>query len=1399
MSRFLFGLLILLSLVGMARAELTPVTLQLKWRHQFQFAGYYAALEQGYYRDAGLAVRIVEGAPGLDPVDRVVAGAVDFGVYNSSLLLRRHEGQPVTALAAIVQHSPLAILARKDRGIERLADLKGRRVMIYSPDAGELYAYLLKSGVRKEDLVLEPHTMSPLDLVSGRVDAQSIYVTDQPYLLRQAGVSVTEFRPIHGGIDFYGDLLFTSERMLQDYPDRVRAFREASLKGWAYALSHIGEMADLIHSKYTPDRSREHLLFEAEHYVHLIMADLVELGHMSPSRWRHIADTYAELGMLPARYDFSGLLYDPKPLDLRQYTPWLVAVLALLLVLGAFTVHAVRGREALRRAYNQRESLVVAAPGVMFQYLLHADGSSCLPYTAPSFPELFGLEGQAVRRDASPLFARIHPEDFPRLLRLRDRSAAQLDLFTHECRYLHPTRGEMWIEAKAMPERLSNGETLWHGFFSDGTGRYRALAALSESEVKFRGLYELAPVGITLTDFSNGDFLDANQAFLDLAGYSREELLGLTYWAMTPPEYEAQEREQMESLLGAGRYGPYRKEYRRRDGTRYPVMLNGIRIHDEQGRDVVWSIVQDLTEQDRATQELARQRALYQDVVACQPSGVYRLRVRPEAVVQSANWQDAALSPYRIEFLSDRFCEIVGVDRESLMADPATIRERIHPEDRESWRQVHRDANATLTTAVWEGRLVAGEGSRWVHFEAVPRTMETGEVMWTGIVYDITAAKRTEALIAASEERFRGLYENAPVAYHSLDAQGRFLEVNDRLCELTGYRRETLLACPFQDLLADPDMFDAVFSSLLARNRCSTEVRLRIHDDEQVTVLLEGRVQRDADGLFLRAHCVLYDITARKLAEQLLNRYRFIVNAVQDLMTVVGPDRRYEAVNDAWCHALNRSRESVIGRRLADIWGEEVYRDAIAQRLDRCLAADEAVVLRASVQFPLTGLRECDISYLPYHDPDTDETHVVIITRDVTEKVKAERDMLFAMEAAEKASRAKSAFLAHMSHELRTPLNAIIGFAQLLDMGVPAPLAETQREAVGHILSGGRHLLGLIGEVLDLSRIEAGRLELNLEPVLLRPLFHEAITLVQPAAGQRHILVQECACPRMHAHAQSLGTTVVHTDCPSAAAVMADPQRVRQVLLNLLSNAVKYNRDGGSVNVECLCLGDRIRVLVTDTGRGIPRDRYADLFDPFNRLGAENSRVEGAGIGLAIAKQLVEAMGGAMGFESEPDRGSTFWFELAYARYAQPQVFPAAPAKSVVGTLARIEAPARRGQVVYVEDNPANVTVMRHVFKQIPGADLISAEDAETGLERIRELHPDLVLMDIDLPGMNGLEALRVMRADPALADIPVVAVSAAAMSRDVEAGMAAGFRAYLTKPFDVPELIRLVKEALKL
>jgi CheY-like chemotaxis protein len=399
----------------------------------------------------------------------------------------------------------------------------------------------------------------------------------------------------------------------------------------------------------------------------------------------------------------------------------------------------------------------------------------------------------------------------------------------------------------------------------------------------------------------------------------------------------------------------------------------------------------------------------------------------------------------------------------------------------------------------------------------------------------------------------------------------------------------------------------------------------------------------------------------------------------------------------------------------------------------------------------------------------------IMVLADLTQKKLAETELLNAKQAAEEANQAKSAFLASMSHELRTPLNSIIGFAQMLEMGAVVPLDPSQKEPIGHILGSGRHLLGLINEVLDLARIEAGRMDISLARMTLDSVIEEAVALTRPAAEARHI--------------------AVHHDCHTTMVVRADAARVRQILLNLLSNAVKYNRDGGRVDVSCVTEGDRVRIIVADTGTGILEGQRYKLFKPFQRLGAEQTDIEGTGIGLVICKKLAEAMGGDIDFDSEVGIGSRFWMELPL----DPTVSDEPAAAGSPATKPAMDAdPEARGRVIYIEDNPVNITVMQHVFRRLLGVKLMTAETAEKGLMMVRQAHPDLVLMDINLPGMSGMEALRILKSDPDTLTIPVIAVSAAALPRDIQAGLEAGFLKYCTKPLDVPVFIDTLKWVLK-
>ncbi|WP_186510920.1 ABC transporter substrate-binding protein [Caenimonas sedimenti] len=319
----IFIALMLASAAPSFAQKLEPVTLQLKWKHQFQFAGYYVAVEKGYYRDAGFEVKLAE-AQGEDTLDAVLAGKAHYGVAGSELALRRALGDPVVALATVLQHSALALAVRGGTSLT-VHDLSGRKAML-SPHDQELLAYLKREGLAGGRVQQVPQSYDINDLVTGKVDAFSVYTTDQVWQLRKAGLAYTLLSPRAGGIDFYGDTLFTTEKRARGEPERVRAFREASLRGWQYAMDHSAETVDLILARYSQRLPREHLLFEAAEMARLMQPQLIEIGHMNPGRWRHVAGVYAEIGMLPRGFSLDGFLFDDVSRGTRGPDPWLIGL-----------------------------------------------------------------------------------------------------------------------------------------------------------------------------------------------------------------------------------------------------------------------------------------------------------------------------------------------------------------------------------------------------------------------------------------------------------------------------------------------------------------------------------------------------------------------------------------------------------------------------------------------------------------------------------------------------------------------------------------------------------------------------------------------------------------------------------------------------------------------------------------------------------------------------------------------------------------------------------------------------------------------------------------------------------------------------------------------------------------
>jgi len=407
------------------------------------------------------------------------------------------------------------------------------------------------------------------------------------------------------------------------------------------------------------------------------------------------------------------------------------------------------------------------------------------------------------------------------------------------------------------------------------------------------------------------------------------------------------------------------------------------------------------------------------------------------------------------------------------------------------------------------------------------------------------------------------------------------------------------------------------------------------------------------------------------------------------------------------------------------------------------------------------------VSITPLRDDDYDLIGYLLIGTDNSQRKQVELKLNQAMAVAEKANLAKSDFLSSMSHELRTPLSAILGFAQLIESGTPPPTA-TQKRSVDQILQAGWYLLELINEILDLALIESGKLSLSLEPMGLADVMLECAAMIEPQAHKR-------------------GISVTFPPLGMRHYVKADRTRVKQVLINLLSNAIKYNRVGGSVTVTCVeRVPGRIRIGVEDAGAGLSQQQIEQLFQPFNRLGQEANAEEGTGIGLVMTKHLIELMEGEIGLESTVGKGSVFWIEMDLTNTRVQDVSEVADERAKI--YSHTNAPQHL--LLYVEDNPANLMLVEDLIARRPDIKLITARDGLEGVALARSAVPDMILMDINLPGISGITALLILAKDPATKHIPIVALSANAMPRDIEKGLEAGFFRYLTKPIKVNEFM---------
>ena len=852
----------------------------------------------------------------------------------------------------------------------------------------------------------------------------------------------------------------------------------------------------------------------------------------------------------------------------------------------------------------------------------------------------------------------------------------------------------------------------------------------------------------------DGITTELNPAMAELLGRPRSDVIGRCAFDFV----DGEDRLRMQREVAArrqGQRGSYTIGLTRPDGSRVDCLNTASPIADAQGHVVgsvgIWT---------NLSAHLEAEDALHVHQV----------------VVNSTSDMISVIDDQEVyRMVNDAWCRGTGHSREQALG--RTTRSMTPGVITPARRQAISDAiDAGRTTVIRAWVDLRGDGLRFMestYFPFADRTSHRRRVVI--VTRDITEQEQAREALIAGAEYLRGTLNATGDAIFATDATSpdepvRF--ANEQLFRLYGFpahwwptptlRQITEGIRPWH---SDPDAEDRRVAAIVAGTAApQDQVRL---SDGRVLLRRYASVPLRTGGR-LRVWSkrdITAEVRAVEAREAAATEQRAVLESFPGYIAVVSEDGCYRFVNERLALLMRRPLSEIIGHHAAGVLGPQRWLQVQAM-IERVRQQGRAISEASYEREPGQGPIDLEVTHVAGPVLPDGQRTVYAFGVDITERKRAQQALTRALADAERANRAKSQFLSRMSHELRTPLNAVLGFGQLLHL---QPLRDVQSQQVQEILRGGHHLLALINDLLDLSRVEAGELAVTCDSVDAEAAIDDALRLMQPLSAERTVTLAQLPAAQ---------------DPPT---VWADPKRLRQVLLNLLSNAIKYNRPGGQVQVDTETLGDEVELRVRDDGPGLSAMQQQRLFRPFERLDAGQGEVDGTGIGLALCRSLVQAMGGRIGVHSKPGQGSTFWVRL---RRAAP--LSAAP------TAAAAEAhdqPQRRPRALYIEDNPVNLMLMAAMLED--EFELETAAEPWAGLARAQAAPPDLILLDIQLPGMDGYEVLRHLRADARTRAVPVVAVSANAMPTDLAAGLRAGFDAYVTKPVDLAELLATVRQVL--